>query len=560
MDKIRNFDMLAPDIKLNIRGKRKIGSNVGVLLTLVYLGLFACLAFLIISDFLDTSQPRVSQGVDFTELPPVISFAQDKLFPILNIGHQAQGPLKLSQIQRFMTLRFMKMDLQRDPITGAVQRKMRMMAVIACADILSNDKFKRFEGVTQVEREFLQSNAICMDPGQEDLTLGQEKETDPFYQQVSLLVLPCSLPSGCATRQELAMITLASIIPKPILNLSDKKQPLKYAYLADEVMYLSTALTGRQTLNFLKTEIIDDAGFLQGKKLADDYTAIDSTSYSASDRDPSQLTCTPTQMMDNTCIPYWIQNSVTSPRKMVIKRQYKGMVETFSELGGTADMLLTIFCFPYGLYLGRILREQLVDLIHGVKKPKRVKKATSFSSDQRMNEDLEYQRSRESYQKLLAEVDSWLNLAKITEELQKVRLILEENNIRKKGAVIENLSDAEPNPAKNDLSTFPLNQGSAIFDSQNQVLPLARQNRQASRPQAPQIAGQKIPTITMKTSSGVYRGAMQSLYLPRESAAKEKKLDTEQGVGSIELAEKRSDSKGEPDVVEDSRSPQKFDW
>ena len=561
MQKIKSFDMFASDIKVNVKGKSKIGSNVGVLLSAVYLGLFGYLAYLIISDFLDTSQPRISQGVNSTDLPPVISFTQDKLFPILNIGHHVQGPLKLSQVQKYVTLRFMKLSLQKDPKTGVVQPKPRMMGVVACADIFHTDKFKRFEGLSPVEKEFMLSNAICMDPGQEDLTIGQETETDPFYQRISLLVLPCSLPTGCATRQELAMITLATIIPKPILNLSDKKNPIKYAYLADEVMSLSTVLTGRQTLNLLKTEIIDDAGFLQGKQLANSYTAIDSTSYSASDRDPAQLTCTPVQMMDNSCIPYWIQNSVTSPRKMVIKRQYKGMVETFSELGGTADMLLTIFFFPYSLYLSRILKEQLVALIHGVNKPRKPKKSSSSTPEQRLSNEHKFQKSQENYQKLVAEVDSWLNLAKLTEELKKVMLILEDNNLRRKGAKIEDLPDADDIHAKNDLSSFPLNQSSANFDSQNQVVPLARNLRQVTKPHALLAAStQKFPSTGSKNALGANRGTLQNLYLPREPAAQDRKADAEQPIRSVEQGDKPSDGQGDPDVVAENRQAPKFDW
>ena len=552
MERIRSLDMFAPDIKMNINGKRAIGSSFGVLLSVAYLGLFACLAYLIIADFLDTSQPRISQGVNSTELPPLISFAEDKLFPILNFGHQTQGPLKLADIQKFVTVRFMKTFLQRDANTGAVQRRIRMLKVVPCADIFYTDKFKQFEGLTQVEKELMLSSAVCMDPGEEDLSLGQLKETDPFYQQVSLWVLPCSLPTGCASRQELAKITLASIIPKPILNLSDKKHPIRYVRLADEVMYLSTALTGRQTLNLLKTEIVDDAGFLQGKERAGIYSSIDSTSYSATDRDSSQLSCTPAQMMDNSCIPYWIQSFGTSPRKMVIKRQYKGMVETFSELGGTADMLFMIFCFPYSLYHSRILRERLVELIHGVKKPKKLRKATSVTPEQRASEEQQHLKLRQHYHTLVTEVDSWLNLAKITAEVQKVRAILQDHNFRRNGPMIEHLPDPEISQANHDLSSLPLNQNSAIFDSHNHVVPLARNLRPVQRP--------KQLTVGLKGASGVYRGAMQSLYLPREPAAKENKPDTEQRVGSIESSGRPSDVQGEGEAAVDSRNPPKFDW
>jgi len=73
------FDLFAPDIKMNFRRQGSVSTKVGTAFSVVFLGFFSYLAYLIISDYFDTSKPSVSQSVHPTDLPPLIEFSEDKL-------------------------------------------------------------------------------------------------------------------------------------------------------------------------------------------------------------------------------------------------------------------------------------------------------------------------------------------------------------------------------------------------------------------------------------------------------------------------------------------------
>ena len=307
------FDMFNPDIKLNIAGAAGVSTKVGSILSVIFIALFGGLSFIIVSDYFDTKKPRISQAVVSTELPPVISWAQDKLYPMLVFYYQVSIPIKKPDLDRFVTVEFSKISLERIGDTVQDKTTIKYMKTVACSELVAQGKMKSFVVDTAGERESLLNAGVCVDPEDEDMSLGRKSDSDPFFQQVLWRILPCSLPSGCASREEIAKVTFFPVIPKPIQDLSNHDRPVRYVTLADEVMFLSVAFTNRQTLTLMKTDIIDEAGFLSRDKLTQSYSAIHSISFSLSDRNPSQLSCTSAEISARTCIPYFIQVFMTGP-------------------------------------------------------------------------------------------------------------------------------------------------------------------------------------------------------------------------------------------------------
>jgi hypothetical protein len=405
---LTSFDLFTPDVKLNVAGKSGVATKVGAALSALYLAALCGMAFVIISEYFNTKKPLVSQAVVPTDLPPPISFSEDKLYPMLIFQYQVSVLLNKSELDRFVTVEFNKISMSRDEVSGKTTTTIEQMKA--------------------GEREVLLASGVCVDPENGDVTLGQKTSKDPFYQLIVWRVLPCSLPSGCASREELAKVTFSSMIPKPIQDLANHNNPIRYVTLADEILFISTAFTTRQNFNLIKTEIRDESGFLSSERLAKSYSAINSRGFSTSDRNSAQLSCTQAEIVARSCIPYFIQNFVNSPQKMVIKRQYKGMVETFSELGGMVDMLFMLFFFPYSIYNHRALRERLVEAIHGAKKPAKHKpqppKGAQLSAEQRGSQE-EAETAAKRYSGLLEQIETSLDVVQIAKELIKTARILE---------------------------------------------------------------------------------------------------------------------------------------
>ncbi len=430
---LSNFDMFVPDLKLNLAGKPGVGTRLGAFVTFAFFGIFAAMAALIVMDFLDTSKPRVSQGVYQTSLPPKISFTQDKLFPMLAFRYQIFTPLKKPDLDRFVTVDFTKIEMSLDE-SGAVKTTMTALKTASCSELVAQGKLKTIEVSTDEEREVILNGGICVDVGDADVSLGRQNKQEPFYQQVLWRVFPCSLDSGCASLAELSKVSFSSITPKPLLDLSDHGRPVRHVSLAEEINFMSASISSKVTLNLLKTELLNEAGFLQAEKLVQSYTSVESTSYTATERNPNQLTCSAGQIATRVCVPFWVQNMITGPRKMVIKRQYKGMVETFSELGGMVDMLFMLFFLPYSVYNNRVLKDSLVELVHGKKKPQKPAGQSARLAGS-PDAQADYGRQLASFKQLRSSVEEVLDIAKIASELKTLR-----------GLIASHRSDQESQP------------------------------------------------------------------------------------------------------------------
>ena len=441
------FDLFPPDIKINVDGRSNIGTKLGSVLSVLFLGIFAGLSYLSISDYLDTKRAILSEAVVSTELEPPISFTEDKLFPLIKFQYQITKQLKPDEVKRFVTIELLKVIEYKDYNTGASTAGFIYYKTVPCSELAERGDFRSLVDDNVDQRQSFINFGICVDPN-EDITLGRRSDKEPFSQIMAWRIMPCSLPSGCATREELAKVTYTPMIAKAILNLSNRKEPVKYTVVADEVRYLSTGFTSRQMINIIKTEIINDDGFLFGTSVQSKFSTIYSTSSSTSDRNPNQLSCTPEEIKLRSCIPYFIQNTINAKRQMIIMRQYKGIVETFSELGGLIDMLFLIFYFPYAFYNGRIVREFLVEKVHGISKPKKPTGPGSATAVQQSDSPAAlYQQSLKEYKTHLKEADQLLDILNISRELATLKKIvkqLQSNRPSPEEVGIREAGDAAP--------------------------------------------------------------------------------------------------------------------
>ena len=426
-----NLDLFIPDLRLNLGGKPGVGTKVGLALTLVFFGSLFATSFLIIADFFNTKKPILSQNVIPTDFPPFISLKEDRLYPIMVFRFQATTIVSKSELARFMTVNLVKADVKTDPASGKATTSFQTLKFAPCSELSAQGKLKTLEVSTPGTKEFLLSEGFCVDVEEKDFTLGQKTPGETFAQQVMWRLLPCSLSSGCATKEEVNQVSFSFFMPKPIVDLTSKDNPVQFMVYPEELFYLSTGISGQQTLNLEKTAIVDEAGMLQGSNFASSFTSIQNTRYNAAARDPTQTTCTLQQISGGLCRHYWQQTLLTGNSKRIIKRQYKGMVETVSELGGMLDLLFLVFYFPYTIYNNMVLKEKIVELVFGVKKPVKNRPAKKQGAKnqivQSSAEEQTYEKEQEKYGHLLKEADNVFDLVKLSKEVNRIIQILKDS-------------------------------------------------------------------------------------------------------------------------------------
>ncbi len=130
------------------------------------------------------------------------------------------------------------------------------------------------------------------------------------------------------------------------------------------------SMTSRRKYSYVKTEIYDDQGFLFGEKLRKSYAELERVSYSFSERDPSLINCYAEEPVNYmACAPYFLIEMMTTRKLVKVTRQYKGLVETLSDLGGIVDILFLLCFWLYSFYNARAVRDKIVELIYKVKRP-----------------------------------------------------------------------------------------------------------------------------------------------------------------------------------------------
>jgi len=417
-----NIDIFAADIKMNVAGNGSVGTKVGLALTITYASIFAALSYIILSDFLDKSKPKISQTVVSQDQKPEIRFKVDKMLPMMYFAYRSTNALKLPDLNRFVTLQFAKYSMTKSKETGAMVASWKEFDVVQCGDLIAQGRFGGYSDDPKVMSDPMVQNSVCVDTKDDDMIVGGPNFQTGDVEQVLFKILPCTLPTGCVPREELARVTFGNMSPKPILDLGNPKNPVRYLFEIRDMAFLSIAFTNRQSFNIMKAEVINEAGMFFSDEVAKGYAVIDSSSSSLTDRDATKLSCAVKPGIVGTdCSPYFLQSTFSSPQKLDIKRQYKGVVETFSEFGGMVDMLFLIFFFPYTFYNSRAVQEKMVEEVYGIQKPKKPSRNQTSSTEIHA----QYKEDVLKYKRLLESTDNFLDVGKMAREMNNARLLVQ---------------------------------------------------------------------------------------------------------------------------------------
>ena len=124
-------------------------------------------------------------------------------------------------------------------------------------------------------------------------------------------------------------------------------------------------LTLRQKYIYQQTSIAEQKGFLSKEKTTHSFFSVGKFSTGYFERDPNQITCTSYFDLQNFCNPYYQMEMIVSGTALKITREYKGIVESISEVGGMVDLVYLLFAFFYGFYHQHHFKAGLVERIYG---------------------------------------------------------------------------------------------------------------------------------------------------------------------------------------------------
>jgi hypothetical protein len=412
-----SLDFLSHPVGFNVRGQPAVKTKVGVLFSIICLGLFVTLSWVTIANYLDTSRPVISYETVTLKAKEPANIKQSKLYPIIFFLDQVNylTPEELAKYVNPYIIYYSK------PTVGAVA--FERLKLVPCKDLIARGKTDTItvESEGSVKTNYKQ-HGYCIDDEDKEFMLGDDNAIDLF----SLALYPCALTDGsCKSPTELGKLAASISFPQAVTNFGDYKSPITYVTESSDWVGLNTYFWV-VTYHSLKTnEVMQERGFLSKIETTHRFVSEDKTTSQVRNRDSAQTTC-PEAQIDN-CLPYLVHNFLMTNKKMKIVRSYKGIVESISEIGGLTDLIFMVFVLLYSVYHRTATFEFLIKEIYGLDKPrsslckKKNKAEVQAVGAEADSIDIKV------YEKAKVQVEKDLDIVAFIEEMNVIKLFLMES-------------------------------------------------------------------------------------------------------------------------------------
>jgi hypothetical protein len=238
----------------------------------------------------------------------------------------------------------------------------------------------------------------------------------------------------CKSKEEIEFMSFSLAKPEVNLNLKNYKKPIEYVSEADEYFYISAGLNTKHRVNLMKATIADENGFLSPQSEGFSFSTVRNRATVVALRDPSQITCTEDMLPSGVCNTYYRLQYFNTYSKQEITREYKGVVETISDIGGMIELIFLVFCPIYSIYHSFAQESFLMDRIYGLKKP-------SFKRDKGVRpgeQEPSIDARRKQYRAAKENLDRHFDFLSLVRELNQLKLLLASTDQAK-----QSLSDRE---------------------------------------------------------------------------------------------------------------------
>ena len=366
-EKAKRVDFMAPPVTLNVGGSSGIKTYFGLLMSIGYLTSIAALSTFIVQDYLDDTKPKVAQESAESGFYPEINLNDNKLFPVSYVYFREVMPVPAAMVSKYFTIKLFKYSYKsiKSDSGSTIDFNVSFMDVVPCAEVMQNETlysyYKDYSN-TPFFQQFGKDLGLCVkvDPALMKVKGGG---ADSHLEILAYIFYPCSLPTGCATKEEMAEIGVVYSFPSTSMNFSNHEQPIQNYLNADNVVFVNTAMRQKFQGKLSITEVYDDPGLYFPLKLKSNVSSLDRIITTSRSRDPNQVKCTVQEMVADICSSYLVFDYMSSGKKLKIVRQYKGVVETLSDLGGVNSIVFLLFLWANYTYVEAIQQRHLVRMV-----------------------------------------------------------------------------------------------------------------------------------------------------------------------------------------------------
>ena len=441
-----SFDILAPDISLNYRGLSTVHTKTGTCLSIVCVIIFISLSISIFMSYIDTSKPKVSEELVALKNKPLINFKEDKMYPVL-FFKEASNYISMEEAGKYAHIVYRHYVFKIQD-TGKEEIEVKELKLVGCKELV--DAGETSSIVVESEgtvKNLYYKYGVCVDNRQEDFELGgAEKEVEKTEESVYLEIYPCTLGAECKPASELNQFSYSISNPKTHLRAGNFESPLQTFTEQEDIFTINPYFSVFQKLKVMRSEIYDESGFLSPTKKVKSYVSHFEKHFVYDSRNQSKVSCTLKEVEDYyDCYPYFTQIIFLTNNLNKITREYKGIVEAISEVGGMIDLVFLFFYTIYGYYQNKCLKEEIVHSVYGVENPNKGnylkslfcwcsdKKSKVKSSTKSNENDI---KKRKVYEYLINSIDKRLDIVLIMKELDCIKVLMDKVMTNSKDRIV----------------------------------------------------------------------------------------------------------------------------
>ena len=340
----RSFDYLGSSVTLTVKGSGAVKTVFGAALSLLGVLAIAVGVGVLLDLYLDKSKPNVVHYLtERDEYPRIDLFREAVVPPVALVDVITTAGVPREQVSRFgffVAVMYHFKVLQTASGSQLVQT-LEQMPMVPC-DQLSPEVDDALYGAwnkSPNSRYLKQTFSFCVDPKPEAFDI-VGKPNDADFRWFTVMFLPCTLASGCATEEELSRIYVNVPEMKKTVSPADHRYPLKTLPVLEDIFPLSGRVTLRVQNRLKMNRVVDSSGFLSPEIERVHFADIGKVLVTQAGRDSSVAGCDLSRLLLRECQPYALFVYMSSGAETTYQRSYLGLFETLGNIGGLKELVL----------------------------------------------------------------------------------------------------------------------------------------------------------------------------------------------------------------------------
>ena len=339
-----DFDLFSQPINLTVNGNSSHRSYPGLVFSVLFLMALVSITAIEIIKYIDRAEPTTTSDNRTVKVYEKISLKDNGFIPAVLFYTNNDKTIEYDDLSKYYTVSWRK-DIWTYKVgvrTDLLEYNLssQYFDVVRCGELPSNQT--RYVEDDPTLTEPIKRHALCPITNENFSVSG--RGSDKVYETLTLVIQPCSLPSGqCKVASEVDYTYFQVLYPSYALNFSHFDSPRTAFMQTEDYFNIDLQRTQNTYMKLRTNKILDYLGFLPKWVENEHYIDVGTIKEEVISRNGQTECSSSTYKNTSECNPYAEIRFKSSPDIRLMYRRYKTTIETLGSIGGSLGTLFTIF-------------------------------------------------------------------------------------------------------------------------------------------------------------------------------------------------------------------------